>query len=128
MDDNTKKLMTELIDAPFEFGRNDCFTFTDALVRSFHGRSYRNLHPKYKTEAQAVEYISRSGGIESLTTETLGEPIASADCKDGDVVCAEVAPEQIALGFVVNGYGLFKTKNRAIKIPIINCLRGWRIS
>jgi len=127
MDDKTKRLMNKLSDEVFEYGKNDCFTFTNALVKSFHGKDYLKLHAGYKSKKQADEYIKRFGGIEALTTGTLGYSVSPEKCIDGDVVIAEVSPGQVALGFVSNKNGLFKTKTRAINIPLKKCLRGWRI-
>ena len=122
-------LINELSDAPFEYGVNDCFTFTNALVVAWHGtgHNYTVLH-QYKTKKEALKYLKAFGGIEKLTIGTLGYSRAPKLCQDGDVVSAEVAPGEIALGFVFKGHGLFKTEKQPIKIPLKKCSMGWRIS
>jgi len=36
------KLMNKLSDELFAYGKNDCFTFTNALVKEWHGKDYLN--------------------------------------------------------------------------------------
>jgi hypothetical protein len=122
------KLINKLSDEKFEYGKNDCFTFTARLVREWHGKNYLAFHLVYKNEDEARAYIGRyRGGIEELTTGTLGYGIEPTACEDGDVVIAEVSPGEIALGFVYGGKGLFKTEKRVGQIPLKKCIKGWRI-
>lgn len=123
---NMNDLINKLADEPFKYGKSDCFTFTNALVREWHGLDYRALH-RYKSEKAANAYIAQFGGIEKLTTGTLGYGCDPLKCRDGDVVIAEVAPDQIALGFVFGEGGLFKTKKTVLKIPLKKCIKGWRL-
>jgi len=120
-------LINKLSDAPFKHGKNDCFTFTNALVKCWHGKDFRKLHP-YKNKKEALEYMQQHGGIEMLTVGTLGYPTNAEFCEDGDVVMANVGPDDSpALGFVYDGYGLFKGQKRVLKVLLSNCERGWRI-
>ena len=114
------KLVNDLSDKDFEYGKNDCFTFTNALVKAYHSKDYLKLHSGYTNEAEA--------GIEALTTGTLGYSRNPELCAEGDVVSAEVAPEEIALGFVAGKYALFKMESRVIKLPLKKCRMGWRIN
>ena len=125
MSDKLKKLMNKLADEPFEWGKNDCFTFTNSLVKEYHGHDYRKLHP-YQTKKEAEDYMEQHGGIEALTVGTLGYPVAAEHCVDGDVALADLGNGD-ALGFVFNGNALFKSKKKLVKIPLSKCLRGWRI-
>lgn len=125
--DNVKKLLNKLADEPFEYGKNDCFSYVAKLIYVYHGLDYRHAH-KYKNEEEANKYIARFGGIEALTTGTIGYPLKSPlECKDGDVVTAEVSKNEVALGFVYNDRANFKTKKRAIAIPLSKCRTGWRV-
>jgi len=105
------KLINKLSDEKFKHGSADCFTFTNALVKEWHGKDFRKLHP-YKSKSSALRYIEAHGGIEALTTGTLGYSIAPTACVDGDVVSASVG-SGIALGFV--------------KIELAKCRLGWSI-
>lgn len=120
------KLINELSDEKFVFGKSDCYTFTAKLVKQWHGIDHVKLHAVYKTEKEAQQYMQEFGGIEALTTGTLGYSCAPEKCVDGDVVSAEVG-SGIALGFVFNGYGLFKGKKKILKLPLRKCRQGWNI-
>ena len=119
-------LINELSDEPFKYGKSDCYTFTSKLVKQWHGIDHVKLHAVYKTEKEALQYIQKFGGIEALTTGTLGYSDDPEKCKDGDVVSAEIG-DGIALGFVFNGNGLFKDKKKIIKLPLNKCRQGWSI-
>ena len=120
-------LINKLADQPFKIGKCDCFTFTNALVKEWHGgEGYRHLHP-YKNRGEAIYHMHKNLGIENLTVGTLGYPVAAFDCKDGDVVTANTGEFDIALGFVYDGHGLFKSKKSVVKIPLKDCRQGWRI-
>ena len=120
-------LINKLADEKFEYGKTDCFLFTNALVKAYHGQDFRSQH-KYKSKKQADEYIAQyRGGIEELTTGTLGTRVKPTHCIEGDVVSAMVAPDQIALGFVLGDSAVFKTPKKVVKIPLEQCRMGWRI-
>ncbi len=119
-------LINKLSDEPFKIGKSDCFTFTNALVKEWHGKDYRKLHP-YKNRKEAIHYMHTNLGIENLTVGTLGYPVAAFNCEDGDVVTANTGEFDIALGFVHDGHGLFKSKGGVKRIPLEKCRQGWRI-
>lgn len=119
------KLINKLADKPFKHGTSDCFTFTNALVKEWHGKDFRHLHP-YKNKKEAIEYMRKHNGIEMLTVGTLGYPVPAIHCVDGDVVLADVGYGN-ALGFIFDGHGLFKSKKSIVKLPLDKCLKGWRI-
>ena len=123
--DKMNKLINKLSDAPFEFGKNDCYTFPAALVKEWHGLDYTKNHIGYKTDAEVAEYTNKYGGIEKLTIGTLGYSCSPMDCKDGDVVSAYVGTG-IAVGFVFKGNGLFKSR-KVMKLPLKKCRLGWRL-
>ena len=121
------KLINELSDAPFKYGVCDCFIFTNKLVKEWHGKDYRPLHP-YKNKKEAFQYLKDNVDLETLTVGTLGYPVNAEHCVDGDVAIANVGPEgSLALGFVFNGHALFKGKKQVLKLPLAECSRGWRL-
>jgi hypothetical protein len=122
-------VINKLSDEPFEWGKSDCFIFTASLVKAWHGKDYLALHLcNYKDEATAEEYIKTYGGLERLTTGTLGYALKHPEhCIDGDVVTAEVAPGEFALGFVFSGKALLKGKHKVYRMPLKKCSKGWRV-
>lgn len=121
------KLVNKMADAPFKFGKNDCYTFTSKLVKEWHGIDHVKRHAVYKSEEEAQAYMDKNGGIEALTIGTLGYAVDPETCTNGDVVSAEVG-SGVALGFVFNGVGLFKAERKIVKIPLRKCRLGWRLS
>jgi hypothetical protein len=119
-------LINKLSDKPFKYGSNDCFTFTAALVKEWHGKDFRPLH-QYKNKSEAEAYIKINHGIETLTVGTLGYPVAAFNCEDGDVVSAEVDKGEVGLGFVYGGRALFKGKKGVKRLDLKKCRQGWRI-
>lgn len=120
-------LINRLSDEKFKYGKNDCFTFTAALVKAWHGKDYLPLHRGYRSERAARDYLEQHGGIEALTTGTLGYAVDPTRCRDGDVVTAEVRPGEIALGFVFDDRAYFKTKTRVVVASLERCRKGWRV-
>ena len=122
------ELINKLSDEEFKYGKNDCYLFTTRLIKEWHGADYdyTDLHAVYKNEIEAELYMESFGGIEALTTGTLGYSVSPQLCRDGDMVSAEVGGG-IALGFVFKEHGLFKAKKKVLKIPLSQCRLGWRI-
>jgi len=121
-------LINELSDQPFKYGQTDCYQFTAKLVKEYHGIDHVKRHCVYKSKKEADEYMAKYGGIEALINGTLGYALRDVNnCVTGDVVTATVSPGEVALGFVANGYGLFKTAKRVVKIPLKKCRLGWSV-
>jgi hypothetical protein len=120
-------LVNKLSDQPFEYGINDCFTFTNALVEAWHGKSFKDCQ-KYKTKEEAMAYIAANGSLQTLIMEQLGYPVNAENCENGDVVTAKVGPDgSVAFGFVYDGHSLFKCNKGVKKLKLSHCLQGWRI-
>jgi len=119
------KLINKLADEPFKHGKNDCFTFTNALVKEWHGHDFRHLHP-YKNKKEALEYIAKNGGIEALIIGTLGYSTRTSLLRDGDVGLVDT-PDGPALGFIYDDHILVKYKKTVLKVPLANGLKGWTI-
>lgn len=120
------KLINKLADEKFEYGKNDCYTFTAALVKEWHGVDLTKVHLQYEDEESAHEYIEKCGGYIRLITGTIGYPRKKPEmCEDGDVVLANL-PDP-TLGFVHDGHGIFKTDKSAKKLKLNKCIMGWSI-
>ena len=120
------KLINGMADAPFKYGKTDCYIFTARLVKEWHGIDHIKTHDVYKSKKQAEEYMAKYGGIEALITGMFGYSCPPENCKDGDVVTAFTSAGDIAVGFVFAGNGLFKGK-QVTKMPLSDCRLGWRI-
>ena len=120
--------VNRMADAPFKYGVNDCYIFTSTLVKIWHGRDFTKKHAVYKSKKGAAEYMAKFGGIEALTTGTLGYSVQTNLLADGDVVLCQMEEGEIALGFVYDGQGLFLGNKTVLRVPLEHCLKGWRIT
>lgn len=92
-------LVIELLkrhEAPLEWGVNDCVQFAADAVEVYGGR--RPELPKYSSEREARAIIADGGGLETLVTRALGEPINPKDAQVGDTVLAVFAESGAMLG------------------------------
>ena len=123
------KIINKLSDEPFEFGKNDCFTFTNSLVKEWHGKDFLAAHiHRYEDEKTAQKYIEAFGGIERLITGTIGYPHKYVGlAQNGDVVTAEVGPGEIGIGFVYEGKAFFKGKKKVLQMKLNKCRMAWSI-
>jgi len=120
-------LANKLADQDFKYGKLDCYIFTAKLVKEWHGKDFSHLHAVYKSQNAAEHYIEANGGIDALTTGTLGYPLRSTSlAEDGDVVTADVNGD-VVLGFVFKGSGLFKMKKSLVKVPLKKCQTAWQV-
>lgn len=118
------ELINKLADEPFEYGKSDCYTFTAALVKEWHGKDFSKAI-QYEDEDGANDFL-KTYGYPALVTGTLGYPRTDVtNCEDGDVVLANL-PEPM-IGFVYNDYGYFKTKKTVVRLKLKKCLIGWKV-
>lgn len=124
-DSKFNSYINKLADEEFEYGKSDCFTFTAKLVKKHHGTNFLPFH-RYDDEEEAEQYMQKYGGIVALTTGQLGYSVDPMRCRFGDVVIAEFKTG-LCLGFVLDNEAIFKTKTRAVKLPLKKCKFGWRL-
>ena len=76
---------------PFVWGANDCSTFAADCVCALTGTDPAppslRLH---KTAKQALRAIKRHGGLCSIATAALGQPVPSSRANIGDVVLTKI--------------------------------------
>jgi hypothetical protein len=78
-------------DTPFSYGNSghDCCQFAAMAVEAITGTNpAANWH--YSCELGAAMLIKKAGGLESLITEALGEPVHVSRAGRGDIVLAEL--------------------------------------
>jgi len=86
---------------PFAWGSNDCATFAADCVEALTGE---RLLPKLRTATtarQAMRIARDAGGLRALSLRALGNPVAPAFARPGDIVLLRVGRHE-ALG-VCNG-------------------------
>jgi hypothetical protein len=110
---------------PFAWGSNDCCQFVAACVHAMTGESFAPRFGKYHTELGASRILSRAGGLASLVSDVLGEPISVMWARRGDIVLVREhdrsllaivdgerwlapAPEGLASGYVLSAHMAWK--------------------
>lgn len=85
------RFIEERRSAPFQFGSSahDCCSFAAGAVNAITGVDPSTAWP-YRNEIGARRLIIEAGGLDSLVTRALGEPVHPAQAGRGDVVLAEL--------------------------------------
>lgn len=79
-------LLSERLHQPFAWGVHDCALFAaDAVLAVTEVDPAAALRGSYSTEAEARLIIDAAGGLASIATEALGEPVAAAMARPGDI-------------------------------------------
>jgi hypothetical protein len=76
------------LNAPFEWGANDCITFTVGFLELQTGRDYLTEHRPWRTAKQASKKLRDLGGLFFLFSSSLKQ-INPNMAKDGDLTILE---------------------------------------
>lgn len=71
---------------PFRWGESDCVMFARDALEFFGGRSVDLKIPSYRSRREAAAIIERGGGLHSMVTAVLGEPVDPRQAAIGDIV------------------------------------------
>lgn len=76
-------------ETPFAYGSHDCCQFAAGAVTEITGTNPAAAW-EYDSEFGALRLITEAGGLESLVTQAMGEPVHPSRAGRGDVVLAEL--------------------------------------
>lgn len=111
---------------PFCWGEHDCALWTASVVAAITGVDYAaEWRGKYASELGAIKHLLRGGhqSVDSLATNTLGEPIAPLLAQRGDVMLFDGA-----LGVCIGTAGAFVTLEEGLTfVPLAQCVKAWRV-
>lgn len=131
-EDWPSRLLAAVHDAertPFAWGSHDCALFAANVVQSMTGEDFAApFRGRYSTGTGALLAL-RSNGAEDLAdyvTRVLGEPIAPALARRGDVVMFSAA-EGDALGVVVGAEAAAAGPQGITWIPMAAWSKAWRV-
>ncbi len=111
---------------PFDWGTNDCCTFTADAVHAMTGRSVREGFPAYEGEIGALRAIAAGGGLLQLVSQILGEPVSPKMAAVGDVVLVLNAEREM-LG-ICNGTSVLAPGVEGVTVVSMEtALAAWRI-
>lgn len=110
----------------FDWGSNDCCTFTADAVKALTGRDLRAAFPAYSGEVGALRAIAAGGGLRQLATDLLGDPMSPKMAAVGDVVLV-INAEREMLG-ICNGTGVLAPGVAGmIVVGMDTAIAAWRI-
>ena len=114
---------------PFEWGKNDCCKFSNALIKQITGEDLIPKKLKWKDEASAMKAIASYGGdlersIEKACNEKGVGEIDKAFMTCGDLVLYEQSHGSYLVG-MCNGFGILTPTDDGINV--VDCSLAYRV-
>lgn len=111
---------------PFDWGSNDCCTFTADAVHAITRQDLRAGFPAYAGEVGALRAIAAGGGLQQFASNLLGDPMSPKMAAVGDVVLVLNAEREM-LG-ICNGTGVLAPGMAGmIVVGMDAAIAAWRI-
>jgi hypothetical protein len=114
--------------APFAWGQNDCALFAADCVRAITGQDPAppglRLH---KTKKQALRALERHGGLHSIATRALGQPVPASQAGVGDVVLVKVGRRD-ALAVCNGGTAFGPSARGLVAVGMDTATLAWRVA
>lgn len=112
---------------PFVWGANDCALFAADCVHAITGQDPAPPGLRsHRTEKQALRTLERHGGLHSIATRSLGQPIPARAAMVGDVVLVKVGKRD-ALA-VCNGQTAFGPSPLGlVSVGMETATLAWRV-
>jgi hypothetical protein len=113
---------------PFAWGQNDCAVFAADCVQALTGVDVAPTGLRlHKTEKQALRALQRHGGLSSIATAALGQPVPAVQANVGDVVLAKAGKRDM-LG-ICNGATLFAPSTHGLAtLGMSDATLCWRVA
>lgn len=114
-------------DIPFVWGANDCALFAADCVCAITGEDPAPLGLRaHRTKKQALRALERHGGLHSIATAALGQPVPVSQANVGDVVLVKVGKRD-ALA-ICNGQTAFGPSARGlVTVGMDSATLCWRV-
>lgn len=113
---------------PFVWGANDCALFAADAVCAITGQDPAPPGLRaHRTEKQALRALERHGGLHSIATAALGQPVAASQASVGDIVLVKVGKRD-ALA-VCNGQTAFgPSAHGLVAVGMETASLAWRVA
>jgi hypothetical protein len=112
----------------FAWGANDCAIFAADCVQAITGTdpapAWLRLH---KTQKQALRALQRHGGLHSIATAALGQPVAASQAGVGDVVLVKVGKRD-ALAICNGATALGPADHGLVAVAMASATACWRVA
>lgn len=111
-------------EGPLVWGVNDCVQFAADAVLHYGG--WRPELPKYTSEREALEVISKGGGLAALAARALPAPIHVKDAQIGDVVLTAFRDTGPMLGVAdPGGFWVRFMSGGFVPLPLDKAIAVW---
>jgi hypothetical protein len=111
---------------PFAWGTNDCALFAADFVEAITGERVCHELRGHEDVRQAMRALSLIGGVRSLATLALGEPVAVSFASVGDVVVIQAGKRE-ALSVCNGGAALAPGPDGVVAVSMQQALAAWRV-
>lgn len=117
---------------PFDWETNNCAFFACDWITILTGvdptAQYR---PRVNSALSAARVLAEAGGIEAIAARACEEngwpEIPPRLAQRGDILLSETTDEK-SLGVCAGRDGIFAGKAGLVSVPVLKCVRAWRIS
>ena len=114
------------LDGEFEYGRRDCCQFVALVVEKLYGRQVMPI--EYSSEAEAMEYVDRMGGLEEAVTAELGEPCTPHGALKDGRPCLVILPFiGKVMGIVLGNEAVLLGQYRTVRAPMSLIHKVWKL-
>jgi hypothetical protein len=112
----------------FQWGINDCATFAADCVMAITGTDPAPTGLRlHKTQKQAHRALQRHGGLRSIATAALGQPVPAVQANVGDVVLAKAGKRDMLA--ICNGTTLFAPSAHGLAtLAMADATLCWRVA
>lgn len=87
---NLDSLVYSRLHCPFAWGSNDCALFAADALKAITGFDISVGLREHRTALQATRTLRRHGGLRSIFTASLGDPIDAPDALQGDMLLIDL--------------------------------------
>lgn len=113
--------------APFGWGKHDCCSFAAGDVLVLTGKNPMDDLPLYSDEQGAMEMLAANGGIESMVTQRLGQPVNPLLARRGDIVMFDTVVNGLALGVCAGASFAAVTEDGMKYFSMRHAIKAWRV-
>jgi len=113
---------------PFAWWGHDCCRFAGTGVLVQTGADPMADVPRYHDREGAEAVLAANGGLASMVTQRLGEPIPVKTAQRGDVVMFDVGPHGPALGICVGSKFAAAGPDGLAQYSMRHAVMAWRVA
>ena len=112
---------------PFAWGEHDCCLWAANVVRDLVGVDFAaEYRGRYSDPRGALEQLAAHGGMETIATGALGDPIPAKMAQRGDVVLV-TSEGRPALAICAGATAAAPGQDALVFVPMAQWVKAWRV-